>query len=152
MFLGRKIECFDMVNSPQISLMKFQSKAQQEAFETWQSDSNAHLEEERVENCQENFENTNRKIWCIRYYNVLSSYSSQNSMILGKNGWEVMESFEINLSLYDILTFDFFSFFLLNSVACEILISLTRDSGVESVPLAVETWSPLDCWQVLVFD
>lgn len=73
-------------------------------------------------------------------------------MILGKNGWEVMESFEINLSLYDILTFDFFSFFLLNSVACEILISLTRDSGVESVPLAVEAWSPLDCWQVLVFD
>ena len=42
-------------------------------------------------------------------------------MILGKNGWEVMESFEINLSIYDILTFDFF-FFLLNSVAREILI------------------------------
>ena len=43
-------------------------------------------------------------------------------MILGKNGWEVMESFEINLSIYDILTFDFFFFFLLNSVAREILI------------------------------
>ena len=54
-------------------------------------------------------------------YNILSSYRSQNSMILGKNGWEVMESFEINLSIYDILTFDFF-FFLLNSVAREILI------------------------------
>ena len=34
MLLGRKIECFDTVNSPKISLMKFQSKAQQEAFET----------------------------------------------------------------------------------------------------------------------
>ena len=44
-------------------------------------------------------------------YNILSSYRSQNSMILGKNGWEVMESFEINLSIYDILTFDFFFFF-----------------------------------------
>lgn len=55
-------------------------------------------------------------------YNILSSYRSQNSMILGKNGWEVMESFEINLSIYDILTFDFFFFFLLNSVAREILI------------------------------
>ena len=70
MLLGRKIECFDTVNSPKISLMKFQSKAQQEAFETWQSDSNAHLEEERVENCQENFENTNRKIWCTTSYLV----------------------------------------------------------------------------------
>ena len=136
MFLGRKIECFDMVNSPQISLMKFQSKAQQEAFETWQSDSNAHLEEERVENCQENFENINRKIWCIRYYNVLSSYSSQNSMILGKNGWEVMESFEINLSIYDILTFGFFSFFFfLNSVACEILIPWPGIQGLNPCPL-----------------
>ena len=153
MFLGRKIECFDMVNTPQISLMKFQSKAQQEAFETWQSDSNAHLEEERVENCQENFENTNRKIWCIRYYNVLSSYSSQNSMILGKNGWEVMESFEINLSIYDILTFGFFSFFFFSEL-CGLwdLNSLARDSGIEPVPLAVEAWSPLDRWQVLVFD
>ena len=70
MLLGRKIECFDTVNSPKISLMKFQSKAQQEAFETWQSDSNAHCEEERVENCQENFENTNRKIWCTTSYLV----------------------------------------------------------------------------------
>ena len=34
MLLGRKIECFDVVSSPQISLMKFQSKAPQDAFGT----------------------------------------------------------------------------------------------------------------------
>ena len=62
-------------------------------------------------------------------YNILSSYRSQNSMILGKNGWEVMESFEINLSIYDILTFDFF-FFLLNSVAREILIPWPEIQGL----------------------
>ena len=74
-------------------------------------------------------------------YNILSSYRSQNSMILGKNGWEVMESFEINLSIYDILTFDFFFFF---AELCGTwdLNSLTRDPGIEPVPLAVEAWSP----------